>query len=110
MTIQLVHRRKIGLDAFNRMVYGEEITEDIENVLIGQPSDADLATAQNLTGRRVSYVLGIPKGDKHDWENRKVILPAPFSGIFRTIGFSVAGIDENMPLSWNRKVMVERFE
>ena len=108
VTIQLLDKVQTGVDAFNRPIY-TEVPESVENVLVGQPSDSDVSTALDLTGKRVAYTLGIPKGDTHSWEDKTVILPAPFSGTFRTLGFSTVGIEANIPLAWNRKVMVERY-
>ena len=109
ITIQLVNRVKTGEDAFGAPI-SEEIMEDVKNVLVGLPTQDDLTTATDLTGKKVTYMLGIPKGDTHTWENREIILPYPFSGKFRTVGFSVVAIDDMVPLAWNRKVMVERYE
>lgn len=109
VTIQLMTRTQTGVDEFNQPIY-EETPVDVENVLVGQPTSDDISTVLDLKGKRVTYVLAIPKGDAHGWEDATVVLPAPFSGTFHTIGFSTVGIEANIPLSWNRKVMVERCE
>lgn len=109
ITIKLYNRVQTGEDALHRPVY-EEIPEDVENVLVGEPSTEDIVNTQNLTGRRGQYWLGIPKGDMHEWENRTVELPPPFAGRYQTFGAVIAGIEDMVPLSWNKKVMVERYE
>lgn len=108
VTIRLLTRTQTGTDEFDRPVYVETPVE-VENVLVGEPSAADLPAALDLTGRRAVYVLGIPKGDAHTWENCRVILPEPFAGTYQVIGIPTAGIEANIPLKWNRKVLVERY-
>jgi len=51
--------------------------------------------------------LAIPKGDTNDWENQEVRF---FGERWRVIGMPLQGIDELIPLDWNKKVMVERYE
>lgn len=104
-TVTLYERTEAGKDDLNRPVY-EETPVEVENVLIGQPSDQEIVDVLNLTGRRLSYVLGIPKGDGHDWTNRKVSF---FGKEFQTIGEPTEGLEGLIPLEWNRKVRCERI-
>lgn len=60
----------------------------------------------NLTGKKARYQLAIPKGDSHNWEDAEVSF---FGERWRSIGFSTMGIDDLIPLEWNRKVVVERY-
>lgn len=89
-----------------------EITDghwiEVENVLYGEPSTDDVTNTLNLYGKHVSYVLAIPKGDTHDWTDTLVRLPD--GGTYRTIGYPIQGIDDLIPLDWNKKVKVERYE
>ena len=48
------------------------------------------------------YLKGI-----YVWEDRKVEF---FGEIWKTVGFSQQGIENMIPLDWNRKVQVERYE
>lgn len=109
VTVQLVVKTRTGKDALNMPVY-EETIENVENVLVGSPTADDINDNLTLYGKRVSYTLAIPKGDTHIWEDTEVILPAPFGGRYHTIGYSTAGIESLIPLSWNRKVHLERIE
>ena len=113
VTIQIVVRAETGTDIFGHPIYAET-TEDVENVLIGSPSfitaSKEVIEALNLDGRKVDYWLGIPKGDTHDWEGATVILPAPFSGRYKTIYFPVTGIQDMIPLQWGMNVAVERYD
>lgn len=78
----------------------------VSNVLVGQPSSEDVVNELSLYGKRCAYVLGIPKGDNHDWEDKKVSF---FGETFRTYGTPTQGIEALIPLGWNKKVMVERY-
>jgi hypothetical protein len=104
--IILYERSISGTDEFNRPEY-EEIPVIVENVLIGEPSAEDVINELNLSGKRIAYTLGIPKGDNHNWADRKVTF---YGKTFRTIGEPTQGIDSLVPTAWNKKVKVERYE
>lgn len=106
ITVKLYEKVKTGEDEFGHPIY-EEVAVEVGNVLVGEPTTDDITTTQDLTGKVVVYTLGIPKGDKHDWKDRRVEF---FGEMFRTIGFPIQGIEENIPLSWNKKIKVERYE
>lgn len=105
MTIQLVVKTETGTDPFGAPIYTEELV-DVNDVLVGQPSSEDVLSTLELTGKRIAYTLGIPKGDTHVWENTDVII---WGERFRTIGFPQTGIQENIPLRWGSNVQVERY-
>ena len=94
ITVTLHVKTKTGEDAFGADVY------------IGQPTEADIVNA-NQFGKHVQYTLGIPKEDTHVWEDTEVEF---WGKKFRTVGMPVQGIDEMVPLSWGRNVMVECYE
>lgn len=50
------------------------------------------------------YMLAIPKGDTHEWQDKRVDF---FNMSFRTIGYPIQGIEENIPLDWNKKIKAE---
>lgn len=104
--VKLSVRTQKGIDDFNRPIY-ETSQEVVENVLVGEPSTEDVVNELNLSGKRIAYTLAIPKGDTHVWEDTEVEF---FGRKFRTIGLPIEGIEENLPLSWNKKVKVERYE
>ena len=94
----------------NKKIYVPKLIEGtLDDVLVGEPSTDDVTSTLELYGKRVNYLLAIPKGDSHDWENTQVELPSPFSGIYNTIGVPTAGIESNIPLRWNKKVKIERY-
>ena len=109
VTIQIRIKGEATYNSFGEAI-SEESWEDVADVLVGAPSTDDTPTPGELLGRRVDYVLGIPKGDAHVWEDAEVILPPPFAGRYRTVGIPTAGIEDMIPLRWNKKVKVERFE
>lgn len=105
ITITLYNRTQTGTDEFNAPIY-TETAEQIENVLVGEPSTDDITDTLTLYGKRLAYMLGIPKGDTHTWTDRTVEF---FGERFRTIGEPTMGIEHLIPLSWNKKVKVERY-
>ena len=106
ITVKLYDKVQTGEDEFGHPIY-KEVAIEIDNVLVGEPTTDDITTTQDLIGKVVAYTLGIPKGDEHEWKDRRVEF---FGESFMTIGFPVQGIDENIPLIWNKKVKVERYE
>lgn len=96
-----------GHDALNAPIISTT-WETVENVLVGQPTTQEQVDSHQLYGKRIAYVLGIPKGDGHNWTDTRVILPPPMAGEYKTFGLPTAGIEANIPLDWNIKVNVER--
>lgn len=109
VTVTLVEKTQSGTDPFNNPTYTETET-DVSGVLVGEPSTDDVTNIYTTYGARISYTLAIPKGDSHNWDDTTVILPEPFAGTYHTIGIARAGIEENIPLRWNKKVHLERYE
>ena len=107
MTITLLSKVQIGTDGFNQPIYEYGSGEDIENVLVGEPTADERTDELNLSGKHIAYVLGIPKGDTHNWEDQIVEF---FGKRWMTIGFPIEGIEENIPTQWHKKVKVERYE
>lgn len=106
ITVTLYERTQTGTDPFGALVY-EESPVLVENVLVAPVSAEELLDIVNLYGKKAIYQLGIPKGDTHDWQDRRVDF---FGQSWRTFGIPTEGIEDLIPLDWNKKVMVERFE
>lgn len=106
ITIQLRIKTETGRDAFNAPIYSEEWI-NVDNVLVAPVSTTDALDILNLTGKKAVYQMGIPKGDTHIWEDAKVRF---FGETWQTIGFPEEGIENLIPLDWNKKVTVERYE
>lgn len=106
VAVVLYERVQTGMDAFNDPVYAlTPVT--VENVLVGQPTTDEITSSIDLYGKKIEYMLGIPKGDTHDWENTTVEI---FGQIFQTFGAIIQGIEENIPTPWHKKVRVCRRE
>lgn len=105
ISIRLYNKVQTGIDEFNKPIY-EEVPETVDNVLIGEPTTEQIVDELNFSGKRLAYTLAIPKGDSHEWRDRKVEF---FGEVFRTFGMPTQGIDHLIPLSWNKKVKVERY-
>ena len=104
--VDLITKVSAGVDEFNRPIE-TEARETVENVLVAPLSQTgdEILGELSLNGKKVKYQMAIPKGDTHTWEDAEV----EFFGVrWHTIGFSTIGIEEMIPLDWNRKVLVER--
>ena len=105
MTIELGVKTEVGVDPFGAPIYETNYIE-VEDVLVGQPSSEDLTSTLDLTGKRIAYVLGIPKGDEHVWVDTTVRF---WGKTFQTIGEPETGIQANIPLRWGQNVKVEAY-
>lgn len=104
--IILMDKVENGVDEFNHPIFvDKEIV--VKNVLVAPVKTEDVLNIVNLTGKKAEYLLGLPKGDANTWENREVVF---FGKKWRTIGIPQEGIESMIPLNWNRKIMVERYE
>lgn len=106
ITITLVDKIQTGKDPFGNPIY-QDAEIPVENVLVSPTSSDDVVNQLDLTGRKAVYTLAIPKGDTHNWENKEVKF---FNQRWRTFGIPLEGIEHLIPLDWNKKVMVERYE
>lgn len=107
MTVQLQQKTDIGVDSFNVPVHFEEWV-DVNDVLVGQPTDAEQVNSMDLYGERAVYMLGIPKGDTHDWSAGTLV--KFFGETWRTFGHGIEGIEDLVPGPWNKKVMVASYD
>ena len=104
--ITLIDKQVVSIDPFGSPVVKDvEIT--IDNVIVAPATTEDVTSQMSVTGKRISYTLGIPKGDTNDWENKEVRF---FGKRWKTVGIPLEGIEAMIPLEWNKKVMVERYE
>lgn len=94
-------------DALNHPIYGESSTT-VDNVLVAPMSEEEVLQMYTLTGRKAVYQLGIPKGDSHEWIAGDRV--SFFGQDWRIIGMPQEGIESLIPLSWNKKVRVEKYE
>lgn len=105
ISVTLISKMPNGKDPFGKVRFSDkEII--VENVLVAPSTSDEVTNALNLTGRKSEYTLAIPKGDTNEWENQEVEF---FGHRWKVIGIPLEGIDELIPLQWNKKVMVERY-
>lgn len=106
ITVTLYEKTQTGTDDFGDPVYTEK-TVDVNDVLVYPSTGAEVLETVNLYGKKAVYTMAIPKGDTHDWEDQKVSF---FGKTWKTFGIPTEGIEANIPLRWNKKVTVERYE
>lgn len=106
MTITLYEKKEVGTDPFGKPIT-EEVPIEIDNVIISPALSDDVTTQLNVSGKKAEYTLGIPKGDTHQWEDAEVEF---FGRRWKTFGIPIEGMIHQIPLDWNKKVMVERYE
>lgn len=106
IAVTLISKQQTGIDPFDKPIF-ENVEISVENVLVSPTKSEEVLNQQNLTGRTAVYTLAIPKGDTNVWENQEVRF---FGERWRVFGIPLQGIEDLMPLDWNKKVMVERYE
>lgn len=106
ITVTLYEKTQTGTDAFNEPIY-TETPVNVDNVLVSPTTQTEILESVNLYGRKAVYTLAIPKGDTHDWTNRKVTF---FGEDWQSFGIPSKGIEDLIPLGWNMKVTVDRYE
>lgn len=106
ITVTLYQQTQTGVDGFNNPIFAETPT-DVDNVLVYPTEDKDIVDALQLYGKKAVYEICIPKGDTHTWEDCRVDF---FGESFRVFGAGKEYIDENVPLEWNKKFKVEKYE
>ena len=105
ITVTLIGKIETGKDPFGKPIY-EDAEILVDNVLVSPTSSDDIVNQLNLTGKKAVYTLAIPKGDTNTWEDQEVRF---FGKRWRVFGIPLEGIEELIPLDWNKKVMVERY-
>lgn len=112
ITVTLYEETIIGYDRLMNPIT-EETPVEVDNVLVGEPSTDDIATSVGLYGKQISYMLAIPKGDTHDWTNKRVDWTDAYGVVHKvmTFGFPITGIEANIPsqLPWHMKVRCEAY-
>ena len=105
MTVQLAVKTEGTPDPFGMPTETEQLI-DVPGCLVGQPSTDDIAQTMEMYGKRIAYVVGVPKSDVNSWVDTDVII---WGERFRTIGYPETGIQGNIPLKWGQNVKVERY-
>lgn len=108
VTVTLYEKTQTTTDGFGAPVMAETAT-NVPNVLVGQPDTDEIIQATQLYGKRLSCWLGIPKGDTHIWQDRRVSWTDAYGRTIQlqTFGIPVTGIEANVPGPWHMKVRAE---
>ena len=106
ITVTLINKKEVDTDPFGNPIY-DDVEIEVDNVLVSPTSTDDIVNQLNIDGKKAVYTLAIPKGDTNIWEDAEVIF---FDKRWRTFGIPTEGMDHLIPLDWNKKVMVERYE
>lgn len=105
-SVYLLDKTQVDTDDFGRPVYAPT-QKEVSGVLVGEPSTDEINETLQVHGKRLAYVIALPKGDTHDWIDKDVIV---FGQKLRTVGEPTQGIEANIPLDWNKKVKVVVYE
>ena len=105
ISITLYEKTQTGTDDLNSPIFTETPVE-VDNVLVSPASADDVVESVRLYGKSIKLNIYIPKGDTHTWTDRIVEIRGER---YRTIGIPKEWIEENVPLSWNKTIGVERY-
>ena len=105
ISVDLYERSANGTDTLGDTVW-KETKVTVDNVLIGQPTTEEISSSLDLYGKKVEYILGLPKGDSHSWTDARVEF---FGQSFEVFGDVIQGIEANIPTPWHKKVRVARY-
>ena len=110
VTVTLYEQTVTGYDAFGAPIVAETATQ-VSDVLVGEPSTEDITTTTQLYGKTLVCMLGIPKGDSHDWQDKKVSWTDAYgtTHVLKTFGFPITGVEANIPTRWHKKVRCEKY-
>ena len=108
-TIYLYEETEIGVDPFGAPII-QETAVPVEDCLIGEPTTDDVDTSLALYSKQISFMIGIPKGDAHDWVDKKVSWTScGVEYVCKTFGFPITGIEANVPTRWHMKMRCEMY-
>ena len=106
ITVILHEKTQTGKDSIGSPIY-EVSPVAVNNVLVGQPVGDEIISNTDLHGKKAEYMLGIPKGDTHNWEDSDVEF---FGKKYKTFGPVIEGIEDMIPLEWHKKIAVSRYD
>ncbi|QRG86375.1 hypothetical protein [Bulleidia sp. zg-1006] len=107
ITVKILPKVQIGLDEFNAPIYEDGKAIEVENVLVAPVGSQENLDVTNLYGKKAQYQIAIPKGDEHTWTDAIVEF---FGYRWHVFSLSQKGIEKMIPLEWNDKYYVERYE
>lgn len=105
VTVVLHERTQNGTDPIGSSIYTTKDTE-VDDVLWSPSTVDDVIDQTRLEGTSELYTLCIPKGDTNTWLENTVTFNGKTFHCYAESEF----IEENLPLRWNKKVLVERYD
>lgn len=105
ITVVLHERTQDGTDPLGNLIY-KTTDVNVNDVLVAPTSADDIVGSAQLEGTKNLYTLAIPKGDTNTWLENTVTF---FGQTFHCYA-EMVGIESNIPLIWNKKVLVERYD
>lgn len=105
ITVILHEKTLAGINSLGEEIYTETAVP-VDDVLVAPVSAEDQVNNHTVFGKHAVYQLAIPKGDKHNWLDAQIEI---FGETFRSFGPYEQGIEENIPLRWNKKIKVEKY-
>lgn len=106
-TVKLHAYKVIGTDLFGGIVKEDMGVVDVPNVLIEPASNDAIVTDLQLQGKKLTYILHIPKTDENMWEDTTVEF---YGKKWKTYGSMLIYDEKLTPGEWNKKVKVEYYE
>jgi len=107
IVVKIIPKIQSGADEFNAPIYIEGVSIEVDNVLVAPVDSQENLEVTNLYGKKAQYQIAIPKGDDHVWTDAIVEF---FGYRWRVFSLPQNGIEKMMPLDWNDKYYVERYE
>lgn len=110
ITVYLYEQTQTGVDSLGVPIY-EETPVQVDDVLVGEPTTDDIASSMALYQKQIRFMLGIPKGDTHDWQDKKITWTDAYGReyVCRSFGFPITGVEANIPTRWHMKVRCEAY-
>lgn len=105
VTVVLHERTLNGTDEIGSPIYKTTDTS-VKDVLWSPSTVDDNISQTRLEGTKELYTLCIPKGNTNTWLENTVT----FNGKTFHCYAETEYIEENVPLRWNKKVLVERYD
>lgn len=107
-TVVLIEKTQTGVDPMGTPIY-EETEAVVDDVCVGSPAADPVTETNDLDGKRCAFVLGIPKGDTHNWSDTVVYIRGEK---YKTYGPPLIQTEANVParIPWNTQIKVEHYE
>lgn len=99
-----------AVDPFGAPTVASVSREDVENVLVSQPSTDAIEQTTRQYGAACELTLNFPKTYTEPLRGCSIEMPAPWSGVFEVIGEPIPLQPDLCPDERNRDVHVRRVD